>query len=85
MDSCSAEDVSWLLGCSTSRGDYSIAGIEIEHSATQIPLHTNLQFSLDKPTLLLKARAAKKVGPIQYEPITGPSPGLLIWIQKKKL
>ena len=81
----SLDDSRWLLepGVSSMRGGYDISGFGVDRSHTKFPLQDG-SVSLDEPTLLLKARAQKKLDKMKYESYDGPSPGLLIWIQNRK-
>ena len=77
-----SEDVSWLRDAISSRGTYGrISGLGLENG-DHVPL-LQQTFSLDEPLALVKVRAQKKLGPIEYEQHDGPCPGLLIWVQKK--
>ncbi len=78
-----ADDVSFLQKTFNLQGGYgSLSGLGVEQG-NSVPL-LDQSFSWDQPIQILKLRAQKKLGPVKFENFEGPSPGLMIWIQRKE-
>lgn len=78
-----ADDVSFLQKTFNLQGGYgSLSGLGVEQGSS-VPL-LDQSFSWDQPIQILKLRAQNKLGPVKFENFEGPSPGLMIWIQRKE-
>jgi hypothetical protein len=74
------DDGHWLGDSSLSAASYEIGGISIEHPY-EIPL-LSTRFSCEAPLTLLRIRSQRHVEGLKYEPIDGPTTGLMVWLQK---